>query len=176
MSKDPFDVLGLEPHFALDQEALDRRVRELGRALHPDRHATATAGARRQALGRSIDVTEAERELRDPLNRALALRRRLAADAEGLAATASPALLMEILEKREALAEARQRGDAAAVAKLSEPVKRREEALLETLDERFSRALDGEALDLDALDAEIVELRYLRRFLDEAAAILEEAS
>jgi molecular chaperone HscB len=176
MNQDPFDVLGLEPHFDLDPEALDRRVRELGRALHPDRHATATAGARRQALGRSIDVTAAERELRDPVSRALALRRRLAEGTGELATTASPALLMEILEKREALAEARRTGDVALVARLSEPVKRREEALLQALDERFSRALEGGNLDLQALDTELGELRYLRRFLDEAAAILDEAS
>jgi molecular chaperone HscB len=179
VTSDPFDTLGLEPSFDLDSSLIDRRVRELGRALHPDRHATATAGQRRQALGRSIDVNEAGRVLRDPIARAQVLRHRLlgaaqAALDEAVGPKAPPELLMQMMELRESLATAKQARDLDAVRKLKGPMAEREEAVLAAIDERFQRALEGGQLDLGALDGEIGELRYLRRFLDEVAAIEDE--
>lgn len=176
MTTDPFDTLGLEPTFALDPELIDRRVRELGRALHPDRHATATAGQRRQALGRSIDVNEAGRVLRDPIRRAEVLRKRLlgAALDEAVAAKAPPELLLEMLELRESLAAAKAARDLGKVERLAAPVRDREERVLRAIDERFQGALDGTRLDLGALDGDIAELRYLRRFLDEVSLIEDE--
>lgn len=176
MTTDPFDTLGLEPTFALDPELIDRRVRELGRALHPDRHATATAGQRRQALGRSIDVNEAGRVLRDPIRRAEVLRKRLlgAALDEAVAAKAPPELLLEMLELRESLAAAKAARDLGKVERLAAPVRDREERALRAIDERFQGALDGTRLDLGALDGDIAELRYLRRFLDEVSLIEDE--
>lgn len=176
MTTDPFDTLGLEPTFALDPELIDRRVRELGRALHPDRHATATAGQRRQALGHSIDVNEAGRVLRDPIRRAEVLRKRLlgAALDEAVAAKAPPELLLEMLELRESLAAAKAARDLGKVERLATPVRDREERVLRAIDERFQGALDGTRLDLGALDGDIAELRYLRRFLDEVSLIEDE--
>jgi molecular chaperone HscB len=179
VTSDPFDTLGLEPSFSLDPELIDRRVRELGRALHPDRHATATAGQRRQALGRSIDVNEAGRALRDPIRRAEVLRKRLlgaaqAALDEAVAGKAPPELLLEMMELRESLAAAKAARDLGKVARLAAPVRDREERVLRAIDERFQGALDGTRLDLGALDGDIAELRYLRRFLDEVSLIEDE--
>ncbi len=70
MSADPFDTLGVEPRFDLDLAALERRHRDLSRALHPDRYAGAPAAERRLALGRAIDANEALRVLKDPIRRA----------------------------------------------------------------------------------------------------------
>jgi molecular chaperone HscB len=179
VTTDPFDTLGLEPTFDLDAALIDRRVRELGRALHPDRHATATAGQRRQALGRSIDVNEAGRLLRDPIRRAEALRERLLGAAfealdEAVPGKVPPELLLQMMELRESLAAARQAEDLVRVRTLASPVRQREEAVLAAIDERFAHALGGGQLDLMALDAELGELRYVRRFLDEVAAIEDE--
>jgi molecular chaperone HscB len=178
VTTDPFDTLGLEPRFDLDPALIDRRVRELGRALHPDRHATATASERRLALGRSIDVNEAGRVLRDPIRRAEVLRQRLLGAAQHAldeaVGNAPPELLMQMMELRESLASAKSAGDLAKVRHLAEPVKQREEQVLAAIDQRFAGALEGEGLDLGALDGHISELRYLRRFLDEAGAIEDE--
>jgi molecular chaperone HscB len=179
VTTDPFDTLGLEPTFALDPELIDRRVRELGRALHPDRHATATAGERRQALGRSIDVNEAGRVSRDPIRRAEVLRQRLLGAAqealdEAVASKAPPELLLEMMELRESLAAAKAARDLGKVMRLAAPVRDREERVLRAIDERFQGALDGTRLDLGALDRDIGELRYLRRFLDEVSLIEDE--
>ena len=123
------------------------------------------------ALGRAIEVNEAFRVLKDPVRRAEALLAlRGVPSGEGKEPPASPALLMEVMERREALAEVRHSRNEAALSRLIAEV--RAEAA------RVQAALAGEfALD-NASPAEILkrigELRYYRRFLDEAASIADD--
>lgn len=187
VNDDAFDTLGLVPRFDVDLLEVDRRVRELSRALHPDRHVAATPAERRHALGRSIDVNEAHRALKDPLRRGEMLRKRLAQrggplpDLDGR--RAPPELLMEIMDMREQLAEARRGGDLAQARVLALPVAEREKQLLATLGSLFDQglnanseaaAIDTEAIDTEAIDQKLTELRYLRRFLDEVAHLEDE--
>ena len=171
MTVDPFETLGVEPVFSLDSSALEQRHRDLSRALHPDRHAASGAAERRMALGRAIEVNEAFRILKDPVRRAEALLvRRGVQSGEGKEPPASPALLMEVMERREALAEARQSKNEAALTRLIAEVSA-ERA-------RAEAALSREFALPSANAAEILkrigELRYYRRFLDEAASIADE--
>ncbi len=167
---DPFDLLGVGPRFDLDPVELERRHRELSKALHPDRYASAPAAERRMALSRAIEVNEAVRALRDPVRRAEALaRRRGLSVGETSEPKASPALLLEMMEAREALAEAGSKKDARALAKLGEEMRRREAGVVGDLSRAFSS--DGDAGVLPLLG----ELRYVRRFLEEVSA-LEEAA
>jgi molecular chaperone HscB len=166
---DPFSTLGVEPVFDLDIAALERRHRELSRQLHPDRYVGKPAGERRQALGRAIEMNDAWRVLKDPIRRAEAL---LALRGTPVGETNEPKpdqeLLMEMMEQRESLSEARQSRDAARLEKLA--------AAMRTRSASVERAL-GEALadkNADAALRHLGELRYLRRFLDEAAAIEDE--
>jgi molecular chaperone HscB len=168
---DPFETLGVEPVFSLDLAVLEQRHRDLSRALHPDRHAASGAGERRMALGRAIEVNEAFRILKDPLRRAEALlARRGVQSGEGKEPPASPALLMEVMERREALADVRQTKDRAALASLIAEVS--SEAF------RAQTALGNEFASPDWNAAEILkgigELRYYRRFLDEASSIADD--
>jgi molecular chaperone HscB len=170
--KDPFDTLGLAPRFGLDLAALELRHRELSRALHPDRFVGATAAERRISLGRAIDVNESFRALKDPVRRAEALLRRAgAAVGETSEPKPPPALLMEMMEVREELADARRARDLDAVLRLATSMRAREEGTLA----RLARAFDG---DPPARPDEILpllgELRYIRRFLEEVSAIEEE--
>ena len=83
---------------------LEKRHRELSRALHPDRHADKTPAERRHALGKAIEVNEAFRVLKDPVRRAEALLRgRGVHIEEGKEAPADPSFLMDIMELRETL-------------------------------------------------------------------------
>jgi molecular chaperone HscB len=175
---DPFEVMGLEPRFDLDRAVLDKQHRELGRALHPDRYAQAGASERRQALSRAIDVNEAYRRLKDPLSRADALLVRL-----GLAAAeapASPAFLMQILEAREALADAARDKDVPRIAALGREYEARAEGLVGSLAQAFelaaSAAADsGVSLALtQTLSRGVTELRYVQRFVEETRALLDE--
>jgi molecular chaperone HscB len=165
---DPFEALGIEPRFDLDLAAVERRVRAVLGAVHPDRHASQGATDRRLALGKAVDVNEAWRIVRDPIRRAEALlRRRGVAVAEGREPKAAPAFLMEMMELREALAEARAKRDAERVASLSSAVSAREAEALRAL----SLAMDAPSASAESLLALLGQLRYFRRFLDEVSAI-----
>jgi molecular chaperone HscB len=172
---DPFDTLGVEPRFDLDEARLAQRHRDLSRALHPDRHAGAAATSRRLALGRMIEVNEALRVLRDPVRRAGALARRLGLPVgEGQEPKASPALLMDFMDAREELGAAVAAKDAAAVAALATGMRDREAKVTSALAEAFADPGDlSDARRRDAILALLGELRYVRRFLDEVAAFEE---
>src|SRR6476619_1770759 len=105
---DPFATLGAPRRYDLDLTVLEKTHRELSRALHPDRFAQSGASERRAALEKAANVNEAWRALRDPIRRAEALFRLAGASVgETNEPKASPAFLMEMMEDREALADAR---------------------------------------------------------------------
>jgi molecular chaperone HscB len=168
---DPFEALGVEPAFSLDLGLLEQRHRDLSRALHPDRHAAAGAAERRMALGRAIEVNEAFRTLKDPVRRAEALlARRGIQSGEGKESPASPALLMEVMERREALAEIRQSKNEAALSRLIAEVRAEDARAQLALTALFALHTPNSAEILKRIG----ELRYYRRFLDEASSIADE--
>jgi len=168
---DPFTTLGFEPVFDLDLALLERRHRDLSRALHPDRYAGRSATERRDALGRAIEVNQAFRRLKDPIGRAEALLEHHGHPVrETNAPPAAPALLMDVLERREALGAAREKQDLEAVRRLAAGVADREKSSIAEL----SRAFAQTPPDFGGAEAALGELRYHRRFLDEAGAIEDE--
>lgn len=167
----PFALLGVESRFDLDLGALEKTHRELSRALHPDKFAQANASERRAALEKAAAVNEAWRTLRDPIKRAEALfRMHGIAVGEDNEPKSTPTFLMEVLEMREELAEARQKKDLAKVRKLGEAMKTRLEGAQKKLADGFAEKKEPLAL-LPALG----EMRFYKRFLDEVDAIEEEA-
>lgn len=165
---DPFQTLGLEPSFLLDRAALEERHRELSRALHPDRYAGRPASERQQALGRAIEVNDAFRALKDPVRRAEALlAKRGHAVSEADASRPDPSFLMDVMEQREALGEARRKRDLAAVQKLAAGVRERQGRVTSEL----ALAFAAESADFSRISALVGELRYHQRFLDEAGAV-----
>jgi molecular chaperone HscB len=169
---DPFATLGIPRSYAVDLPALEKTHRELSRALHPDRYVDAGASERRAALGKAVEVNEAWRIVRDPIRRADAL---LALGGvptgEEARSTASPEFLMEMLEQREALAEAKQARDLPAVRRMAAAVEARSAETERALGEGFARA---GAADLAALAGKVAELRFYRRFLGGVSAIEDE--
>jgi len=168
---DPFQTLGVEPAFTLDLPALEQRHRELSRALHPDRFAGRPASERRQALSRAIEVNEAFRTLRDPVQRAEAMLRRLGVvRQEGQEPKPDADFLMEVMELREALTEARRAGDLARVRELAAGVEGSAARAREALAELFA----SKPVPVQVVERRLGELRYFRRFLEEAHAIEDE--
>ncbi len=115
-------------------------------------------------------VNEAWRVIRDPLARALALL-----DLHGAplrdADRATPALLMEVMELREALEAAR--GDAAAIAPLRAQVQAHIAAEEGAASPTPSTATWSTPLALQRARDAAVKLKYYRRFEEEAEAMEE---
>jgi molecular chaperone HscB len=135
------------------------------------------------SLSRAVEVNEAYRTLKDDLSRGKALLTALGSPQPESGATGEgdateppdPAFLMEVMELREALAEARAGADAATVARLA---KRVSETMRETraaVAARFAEAEAGNQAALDQAAVLLSRMRYYRRFLDEVAVIEEEA-
>ena len=164
---DPFEILGLPRRFDVDLRAAEKNHRELSRVLHPDKYAGGTVSERRDALTKAADVNEAWRIVRDPVRRAEALFR-LAGVEVGETKEPKPdaELLMEVLEKREALADAKAARDLDKVQALESEIEAREKKIEDAL--AGATAFDG------ALVAKLGEMRFYRRFLDEASAVREE--
>src|SRR5262249_11531567 len=140
---DPFTTLGFARSFDLDQNELERRYRELQQALHPDKHKNAAASQRTMTLRKAVEVNEAYRVLRDDAKRAEALLAALGGKTPAGEA-ADPELLMEMLELREALGEAREAGDAARVAKLAAQVQASSDQVGQQLSAAFAALVEGQ--------------------------------
>ena len=169
---DPFATLGLERRFEIDPASLEARYRELQRALHPDRHTGGTATERRLSLSKAMEVNEAYRTLKDELQRAEALLA-LHGGAHGDAGEApDPAFLVEVMELREALGDARDAGDLTRVRSLGASVSAMERSVRDEMARAF--ASGGGAPDADTLAAIgrlVGRLKYFRRFADEVGVI-----
>lgn len=170
---DPFATLGVSRRFDLDLATLEKTHRELSRALHPDKFAQAGASERREALERAAQVNEAWRIVRDPIKRAEALFRLAgAAVGETNEPKATPSFLMDVMEQREALAEARAKRDLTKVRELGDAVASRMKNAEAKIAGGFG---DGASEDrVKALLPVLGELRFYKRFLDEVSAIEDE--
>ena len=175
---DPFATLGFERRYHLDKALLDRRYRELQQALHPDKHASAPASERALTLRKAIEVNEAYRVLRDDQKRGEALLALLGRQLTDQ--TADPELLMEMMELREALSDARAAGDPAQVARMAAEVTEKATAVSRQLSEVFARmelpaAGTPEPQALTDAQTLLSRLRYYRRFQDEVAQFEDQA-
>jgi molecular chaperone HscB len=163
---DPFAVLGLPRAFDVDLRSAEKAHRELSRALHPDKYASAGASERREALTKAADVNEAWRIVRDPVRRAEALFQLAGVEVgENREPRPDAELLMEVLEKREALADAKAARDLDKVHALEADIEAREKSI--------EAALASAASFDSALVPKLGEMRFYRRFLEEASAVAE---
>lgn len=103
----PFEVLGLEPVFALDRAHLQKRLLVLSRALHPDFHATADAARRRLAEDNTAALNAAYQVLADDVRRADWFVRALGGPREDEERSMPAAFLQEVLEWNETIEAAR---------------------------------------------------------------------
>ena len=166
-SKNAFELLGLEPRFDLDPAALERAFFERSKELHADRFASAPAAERVAALSKSRALNDAYQAIKKPVARAEYLLARagvVIGDNERL----DPAFLMEILELREELAEARAAGKLDVVGRLQNDMKARRATAVGALPALFATS------DLPAIKERLIVLRYLNRYLEECDAALDE--
>lgn len=165
---DHFALFDLPPRFALDEALLEQAYRRVQAQVHPDRFAAAGAAERRVAMQWSARANEAFRTLRSPVARAAYLCERHGQPIEAESNTSMPTeFLMQQMQWREELDEAREGDRAAAQALAREVETRREQALA-----RVASALD-ERQDYAQAAAGVRELHFIDRFRDELAAFLD---
>lgn len=172
---DPFAALGLPVRFDVEPAALEARFRERSREVHPDRFVGAAAAERARALVATRALNDAYQVLRRPARRAEAVLARhgvVISDREQL----DPAFLLEILELREELAQARAAGALAEVERLAGLMRGRQRALLDGLAPQFARLGAGaDGAVLAAIKRDLITLRYVDRYLDECDAAADDA-
>ncbi|MBC7414243.1 MAG: Fe-S protein assembly co-chaperone HscB [Herminiimonas sp.] len=119
-----FELFHLPALFAIDPAALDRAYHEVQNQVHPDKFSTATDAEKRVAMQWATRANEAYKTLKSPLKRAVYLCELHGVDLEIESNTAMPmAFLIQQMAWREALDEARQTRDVAALETLDDALR-----------------------------------------------------
>jgi molecular chaperone HscB len=106
---DYFAFFGLPQKLTIDLPALEQRFHSLSWKLHPDHFARASEQERQLSLGRSSELNDAYRTLRDPIARVEHLLGLAGMRKEGQKKQqAPPELLEEVFELNESLDESRE--------------------------------------------------------------------
>lgn len=137
-SKNYFELFGLPASYRVDAQELARRYRELQNEVHPDRYAHASEQEKRVAMQGSTHLNEALETLKDPILRGHYLLKLYGQEMGVSANTQDAAFLMEQLELREELAEAKRASDPYAVTgRIRGEVRERSELFMEQLGNLF---------------------------------------
>ena len=162
---DHFQLFNLAPRFALDCVALDRAYRGVQSQVHPDRFAAASAAESRVAMQWAARANEAYQTLKSPLLRAAYLCEQAGAAIDAESNTSMPTqFLLQQLSWREALDEARDGDDGAALQTLSVTTSAARDELHRQIETALDR--DGDP----ALAAALVrQLMFIEKFAAEVA-------
>jgi molecular chaperone HscB len=166
-----FEVLGVPRAYHLRVDDLEAQYRALSKQLHPDRFAKAAPKERMQALSRSTELNDAYRVLKNEVKRAeylLKLEGLDVADEKSASVKPQPALLMEMMELNEQLADARAEGADGKVKALADAVRAQQAEALRTVDGAFARWEKGDRAALDEIAQALIAMRYHARFLEQA--------
>ena len=169
---DHFALFGLNQAFRLDLSDLDSRYRDIQAQVHPDRFVNASDAERRMSMQWATHANEAYLTLKKPLERAKYLLHLAGHDIQAESNTAMPAdFLMEQMEWREAVMEARVGGDHHELERLHQRLGNDIQARYQELAELFDTGDSTLATD------RVRRLMFLEKLLyeiDDALASLEE--
>ena len=170
---DHFVLFGIKPKFRLDLSDLDSRYRDIQAQVHPDRFAHAGEAERRLSMQWATHANEAYQTLKKPLERAKYLLHLAGHDIQAENNTAMPPdFLMEQMEWREAVMEARDGGDHHELERLHNRLRNdisaRYEELGQLLDDKAEFALATDRV------RRLMFLEKLLHEIDDALASLEE--
>jgi molecular chaperone HscB len=162
-----FQLFDLPVQFDLDLDQLNQRYRKVQSEVHPDRFAAASAAERLKSMQLATLTNEAYQTLKQPTARARYLLQLQGIDTQEESNTAMPTdFLMLQMEWREALEEAVDNSDIAALDKLLLEMRKTARQLEQTLQQQ---------LDHDrALEQAAGTVRKLS-FIDKAQADVEQA-
>ena len=163
-----FELFHLPQQYAVDLKALDQAYREVQNQVHPDKFARSPDAEKRVAMQWATRANEAYQTLKSPLKRATYLCELNGVELQAESNTAmAPAFLMQQMEWREALDDARAGRDLDALEGLDQElgaVRRQELG-------RIGAALDGR--DFATAAQGVRQLMFLEKFGDEVAAAFD---
>jgi molecular chaperone HscB len=169
-SRNHFDLFALPMAYAIDSDRLDQAYRGIQAEIHPDKFAHAGDAEQRLAMQWSTRVNEAYQTLRKPFERARYLLELNGIDAMDAKNTSMPAdFLMQQMEWREALMDARSGKDIAALQALENELK----AQAKSLQTQLASLLDAQKNYAEAGNV-LRKVRFMDKLLAEIDATYEE--
>jgi molecular chaperone HscB len=170
LTQNHFELFSLPQSYALDRDQLDSAYRELQNAVHPDRFAAKPEAEQRVAMQWATQANEAYQTLRHPVNRGVYLLRLQGIDALDASNTKmAPAFLMQQMEWREAIEEARAGKDMTALDDLTNDL-RTSHRHIET---QLAELIDT-AHDFAAASEAVRQLRFMDKLITEVGDVYEE--
>lgn len=162
-----FTLFQLEPAFDIDAENLEQTYRALAARFHPDKFASASAFEQKQAVMMSSTINDAYRTLKNPIDRAAYLLKTSGIDADAPEHTSfAPEFLMQQMEWRETLMEARAESDLKTLENLSDEIRVEQEKLFCDLKQSFARQ------DYDTAAQQVRQGRFLDKLRNEISSAL----
>ena len=173
LQQDFFALFGLPRRFEVDDSALESAYHDLHARVHPDRHAHLPDADKRRAMQWATQVNEAFSTLRKPLPRALYLLELGGVDAGLETNTAmAPEFLMEQMEWREAVEEAREAADGDELEKLHQRLRTAGRELLGRLQQSFDA--DNDLVAAAETARRLMFMEKLQHEIDDALEALED--
>jgi molecular chaperone HscB len=162
MMQNHFELFQLPARFDVDGGQLDAAYRDVQGRVHPDRFVNATDAEKRVAMQWATRANEAYQTLKSPEKRARYLCELNGVDLQTESNTAMPMdFLMQQMELREALGDARAARDAGALDELDAQVRSERKARLAKVGELLN------AGDYPAAAQGVRALMFLDKFSDE---------
>ena len=162
-----FTLFQLEPAFDIDAESLEQTYRTLAARFHPDKFASASAFEQKQAVMMSSTINDAYRTLKNPIDRAAYLLKTLGIDADAPEHTSFALdFLMQQMEWRETLMEARAESDLKTLENLNDEIHAEQEKLFCDLKQSFARQ------DYDTAAQQVRQGRFLDKLRSEISSAL----
>jgi len=164
-----FELFHLPQQFAVDLKALDSAYHDVQNQVHPDKFASASDTEKRVAMQWATRANEAYKTLKSPFKRAAYLCEINGVDLQTESNTAMPvAFLMQQMEWREALDDARSEKNRASLEQLDDDLRA---ARKQTVTE-VGNLLD--AADFVAAAEKVRQLMFLEKFGDEVSGVFDQ--
>ncbi|MBV8466987.1 MAG: Fe-S protein assembly co-chaperone HscB [Burkholderiales bacterium] len=168
-SRDYFELFELPRSFRLSLPALETTYRSLQSQYHPDRAATQDDTGKRRALQAATQINEAFQTLKAPINRARYLLHLAGFDTMEETNTAMPMdFLMQQMEWREAIAEAKAAKDVGALSALGRDLQAESESLVTML-----ASLIDDKQDFERASESVRKLRFMEKLQQEVGDAID---
>lgn len=171
-SRNHFELFDLRPQFELDIATLEAAYRQLQAQVHPDKFAHLSEAEKRASMQWSTRVNEAYQTLKSPLNRAVYILQLNGINALSETNTQlAPAFLMQQIEWREAIQDARDGSDLSALQQIEREIA----AQTKVWREQLLAQLDQQR-DLVAATNTVRQLKFVDKIMseiDDAYSVLD---